>query len=43
MKAGSIWIPVEGIVGTIPLQIQFIPEASFVQERTFLFMGVPGG
>jgi len=40
---GSIWIQVEGIVGTIRLRIQFIPEAPFVREVTFSFMGVPGG
>ncbi|KZO96650.1 hypothetical protein CALVIDRAFT_537016 [Calocera viscosa TUFC12733] len=36
-----IWIQVEGIAGTVRLRIQFIPEAPFVGDLTFTFMGVP--
>ncbi|KEP50963.1 hypothetical protein V565_070100 [Rhizoctonia solani 123E] len=37
-----IWIQVEGIVGTVRLRIQFIPEPPFVRNLTFTLMGVPG-
>ncbi|KAK7462733.1 hypothetical protein VKT23_007320 [Stygiomarasmius scandens] len=36
-----IWIQVEGIVGTIRLRLQFIPEYPYVRNVTFTFMGVP--
>ncbi|KIY63684.1 hypothetical protein CYLTODRAFT_493697 [Cylindrobasidium torrendii FP15055 ss-10] len=36
-----IWIQVDGIVGTIRLRLQFIPEAPFIRNVTFTFMGVP--
>ncbi|KAG8694302.1 hypothetical protein FRC09_009939, partial [Ceratobasidium sp. 395] len=37
-----IWIQVDGIVGTVRLRIQFIPEPPFVRNLTFTLMGVPG-
>ncbi|KAF5369071.1 hypothetical protein D9758_002979 [Tetrapyrgos nigripes] len=36
-----IWIQVEGVVGTIRLRLQFIPEYPYVRNVTFTFMGVP--
>ncbi|THU98190.1 hypothetical protein K435DRAFT_36783 [Dendrothele bispora CBS 962.96] len=35
------WIQVEGIVGTIRLRLQFIPEYPYVRNVIFTFMGVP--
>ncbi|KAG9080546.1 hypothetical protein FRC06_006453 [Ceratobasidium sp. 370] len=37
-----IWIQVDGVVGTVRLRIQFIPEPPFVRNLTFTLMGVPG-
>ena len=36
-----IWAQVEGICGTVPLRLQFIPEAPYVRNLIFALMGVP--
>ena len=36
-----LWVQVESLVGTVRLRLQFIPEAPFVRNITFTFMGVP--
>ncbi|KAL7409629.1 hypothetical protein BDY24DRAFT_402483 [Mrakia frigida] len=36
-----LWVQIESLVGTVRLRLQFIPEAPFVRNVTFTFMGVP--
>jgi Ca2+-dependent lipid-binding protein len=36
-----MWVQIESIVGTVRLRLQFIPEAPFIRNLTFTFMGVP--
>ncbi len=36
-----IWVEVLGLVGTVRLRMQFIPDPPFVKNTTFSFMGLP--
>jgi Ca2+-dependent lipid-binding protein len=37
----AIWVELKGLIGTVRLRVQMVPQAPFVRNVTFTLMGLP--